>query len=321
MKALVTGGTGFIGSQVVQALLSCGHAVRLLSRRPEMPESLKEKNIEIVQGDLEDPGSVVDAMDSIELFYHIGEIKNLTKAQADKNITLIEKIIDNLDAKGVKRFVFVSSITVAGIPSEQPAGEETTSQVTFNDHYTAYKRSCEGIIRKKTEGCEYAIVRPAPVYGPGSRYLGRMVSVIETLGPIGLPFIGDAKNITPFVQVKDLAEAIVLAGTRPEAAGQIFNLTDGLSHTWLDFFTAIADALHKKVRIIPIPALLLKLPAIPLELFSGFFNVNFDPIKYIDYLSNDLLFDNAKAKSLLNWQPAYSLSEGVKEMVEDYKKV
>ncbi len=320
MKTLITGGTGFIGGHVVQALLDKGHAVRLLSRRPEIPEDLKGKNIEVVRGDLEDPESVINAMEDIDLFYHIGEIKNITRTQAEKNITLVEKITDNLQAKGIKRFVFVSSITVAGIPSEQPANEETASKVLLNDHYTTYKRRCEEIIRGKAEGYEYAIVRPAPVYGPGSRYLGRMVSVIETLGPIGLPFIGDAKNITPFIQVKDLAEAIVLAGTQPEAADQTFNLTDGQNHTWYNFFSAVADALHKKVRIIPIPALLLKLPAIPLDLFSGFLGASFDPVHYVDYISKDLLFDNKKARTLLNWQPAYSLPDGVKEMVEYYKK-
>lgn len=320
MKTLVTGGTGFIGSHVVQSLLAEGQAVRLLSRRPEMPEQLKKKNVEVVQGDLDDPGSVIHAMEDIDLFYHIGEIKNITKAQAEKNIRLMENIVDKLKAKVIKRFVFVSSITVAGIPSEQPAAEDTVTKVILNDHYTAYKRKCEEIIRESTKGCEYAIVRPAPVYGPGSRYLGKMVSVIETLGPIGLPFIGDAKNITPLIQVKDLADAIVLAGQRPEAAGQTLNLSDGLSHTWLDFFTAIAEALHQKIRIIPIPPVLFKLPAIPLDLFSGFFGVNFDPINYVDYVSKDLLFDNAKARTVLNWQPAYSLSEGVAEMVEYYKK-
>ena len=320
MKTLVTGGTGFIGSHVVQSLLAEGHAVRLLSRKQEIPEQLKGKNVEVVQGDLEDPGSVINAMGGVELFYHIGEIKNITKAQAEKNIRLMGKIIENLETKGIQRFVFVSSITVAGIPSELPADEETMPKVILTDHYTTYKRRCEEIIREKARGCEYAIVRPAPVYGTGSRYLGRLVSAIEILGPIGLPFIGDAKNIAPLTQVKDLAKAIVLAGQRSEAAGQTFNLTDGLSHTWFDFFTAIAEALHQKVRIIPIPSLLLKLPAIPLELFSAFLGVNFDPINYVNYFSQDLLFSNARARTVLNWQPEYTLADGVREMVAYYRK-
>lgn len=320
MKTLVTGGTGFIGSHVVHSLLSLGNDIRLLSRRPQLPEQFKGNRVEIAQGNLEDMDSVVTAMEGIDLFYHIGEIKNLTEAQAVKNIRLVEKIIENLEAKGIQRFVFVSSITVAGIPSELPADEETMPKVLLTDHYTTYKRRCEEIIRERARGYEYAIVRPAPVYGTGSRYLGRLVSAIEMLGPIGLPFIGDAKNIAPLIQAKDLAEAIVLAGQRPEAAGQTFNLTDGLSHTWLDFFTAIAEALHQKVRIIPIPSLLVKLPAIPLGLFSAFLGVNFDPINYVNYVSQDLHFSNARARTVLNWQPEYTLADGVREMVACYRE-
>jgi UDP-glucose 4-epimerase len=319
MKALVTGGTGFIGSSVVDYLLTEGHRVRLFSRRPGIPESLQEKSVEAFQGDLENTDSVIEAMNGIDVFYHIGEIKNTTRAQSEKNVDLLRKIVGYSDAKGVRRLVFVSSITVAGIPSEFPADEDTKPRAMLRDHYTEYKRRCEDIIGTRTGAFEYAVVRPAPVYGPGSRYLGRLVRGIELLGPVGLPFIGTARNNTPLIHVKDLARAICLAGVQPAAAGQVFNLTDGLHHTWFDFFSAIARELGKSMRIIPIPALLLKIPALPVDLLSAFFSMELDPVRYLDYFSRDLIFDNAKARSLLNWTPEYSLHEGVREMVAHYK--
>jgi len=320
MKALVTGGTGFIGSPVVDRLLAEGHVVRLFSRKPKVPERLQCRNVEAYQGDLEDASSLIKAMEGVDTLFHIGEIKNITKFAAEKNVKLVEQIVEHVTATGVKRFVFVSSITVAGIPSSLPAREETEPDIALQDQYTAYKRRCEEIIRGKTEGCEFAIMRPAPVYGPGSRYLGRMVSAIEILGPLGLPFIGDAKNLAPLIHVQDLSAAICRAGTVPAAAGQTFNLTDGLSHSWFDFFHAVSEALGKKLRIVPLPSLLLKLMGAPIELFSGFFGINLDPIHYVDYFSKNLLFDNAKAKALLDWQPEYSLPDGVREMVAYYKR-
>ena len=319
MKTLVTGGTGFIGSPVVDRLLAEGHVVRLFSRKLKIPERLQGRNVEAYQGDLENAASLIKAMEGVDTLYHIGEIKNITKLAAEKNVKLVEQIAEHVTATGVKRFVFVSSITVAGIPSSLPATEETEPAIALQDQYTAYKRRCEEIIREKTEGCEYAVIRPAPVYGPGSRYLGRMVSAIEILGPIGLPFIGEAKNLAPLIQVRDLAAAICRAGTVPAAAGQTFNITDGLSHSWFDFFLAVSEALGKKLRIVPLPSLLLKLMGAPIELFSGFFGINLDPIHYVDYFSKDLLFDNAKAKALLDWHPTYSLPDGVREMVACYK--
>lgn len=318
MKTLVTGGTGFIGSPVVDGLLDGGHTVRLFSRRPLLPPSLRGRDIEVVQGRLEDAPSLVKAMEGMEVFYHIGEIKNVSAAAAGKNIALMEQIVANLAGNGIQRFVFISSITVAGIPAAVPALEETAPATALHDHYTDYKRRCEEIIREKVTDSTYAIIRPAPVYGPGSRYLGKLITAVRLFGPTGLPFIGSAKNRAPLIHVKDLAGAIVRAGLQQEASGETFNLIDGADHTWLDFLAAIGKAVHKNVRIIAVPPLLLKFAALPFDLFSGFLGIRLDPATYLDYFSADLLFDNAKARRLLAWEPAYTLAEGIEDMVSSY---
>ncbi len=257
-------------------------------------------------------------MEGIDVFYHIGEIKNISRSSAEKNVKVMEQIVANLAAKGIRRFVFISSITVAGIPSAIPAREETAASTVLQDHYTDYKRRCEEIIRNDTKACESAIIRPAPVYGPGSRYLGKLVQTIRMFGSIGLPFIGNAKNIAPLIHVQDLATAIVLAGVRQEAAGQTFNLTDGTNHTWLDFFSAVGEATGKNVRVFAISPLFLKLSALPFDLVSGFLGIHLDPVNYLTYFSSDLFFDNTKARSLLDWKPTHTLADGVKEMVAYY---
>ncbi len=319
IKALVTGGTGFIGSHVVDRLLADGHAVRVLSRKAE--SSQRGKNgVEIVQGDLEAPATVIAAMEGMDIFYHIGEIKNVRKAASEKNVNLMRAIIENISAGGVRRIVFVSSITVAGIPAETPADEDTKPAVVLNDHYTAYKRECERLLVDNLQGCEYSIIRPAPVYGPGSRYLGRLVNAVERYGPVGVPFIGNARNIAPLIYVKDLAEAVYLSGLKPAAAGRKFNITDGLSHSWHDFFSAISGFLGKKLRIVPLPPFFLKMAALPLDLLSGFFGVEIDPLRYVDYFSKDIYFDNARACNLLGWRPYYGLEDGIKEMMDWYRK-
>lgn len=319
MKALVTGGTGFIGSQVVDRLLEEGHAVRLFSRKGEVPERLKGKNVEAFRGDLEDPSSVIGAMEGVDVFYHVGEIKNTTRAATQRNVRLMERILERLESKGVKRLVFISSVTVSGIPSTVPADEETKPDKVLHDQYTWYKRRCEELIAAKRCGVEYAIVRPAPVYGPGSRYLGRLIRSLEKAGLLGFPFVGNARNLAPLIYVKDLARAIYLAGIKPAASGQIFILTDGLRHTWFDFFSSISEALGKKLRIFPFPPLMLKMPAIPFDLFSGIFGLELNLSRYADYFSRDIYFDNARARSLLDWQPGYGLDEGVREMVRSYR--
>jgi nucleoside-diphosphate-sugar epimerase len=318
MKALVTGGTGFIGSSVVDLLLREGHSVRLFSRRRELPEGLKEKDIEVFRGDLKDFASVIRAMDGIDLFFHIGEITNITEAASFNNVKLIEQILTAVIEKEIRRFIFVSSLTVAGIPSVIPANEDTEPEVILEDHYTSYKRKSERLIINTIPG-RYVILRPSPVYGPGSRYFVNFIRAVDKFGPIGFPFIGNAKNLAPLIYVKDLARAIYLSGLLPAASGQIFNLTDGIRHSWLDFLTSIAGLLDRKLRIMPIPPLLLKIPAIPLDMLSGMIGIKIDPVHYVNYFSKDLFFDNAKAKNLLNWHPEFSLDDGAKEMVKFYR--
>jgi UDP-glucose 4-epimerase len=320
MKVLVTGGTGFVGRGVVDLLAGGNHAVRLFSRKPSLSENWAGGNVEFFHGDLEDFSSVARAMEGIEVFFHIGEIKNISKAAARRNIRLVEQITDNLGKKGVRRFVFVSSITVAGIPSALPATEETSPDIIFDDHYTSYKRECERYIAGNSGDVQYAVIRPAPVYGPGSRYLGRIVGTVKKLGPVGLPFPGDARNLAPLIYVNDLAKAIYLSGFADGAVDQIFNITDGVRHSWFDFISSITEFYGKRLRIVPVPPFLFKFPSFFLDLFSGIFGFELDMQHYLDFFSKNIFFDHSKAKNLLAWEPGYLvLAEGVKEMLGSFK--
>ncbi len=318
MKALVTGGTGFIGRHVVFELLKEAHSVRILSRRDTIPEQLTRMDVEVVKGNLENFTTVSDAMENTDVVYHIGEIKNRTRGAAEKNVKLMEHILEHFSVKGSKRLVFVSSITVAGIPSVLPADEDTKPAVILQDHYTSYKRSCEEMLKSGAFKNEYVIVRPAPVFGPGSRYLGRLVNTIKYVGPVGLPFIGNARNAAPLIYVKDLARAIYLAGVIPEASGQTFNLTDGQNHSWFDFFNEIAGLLGKKLKILPLPPAVLKISALPLDLFTGFLGLELDATHYVEYFSHNLIFSTEQTRAILGWEPRYTLQDAVKEMVNSH---
>src|SRR5512144_1950216 len=121
MKALVTGGTGFIGRQVVDLLVENGHSVRLFSRRPGLPANVAGKDVSLFPGDLRNPDSLLDAMDGMEVFYHIGELRNTSRRAAESNVELVKRVAGHLGRAGIRRSVFISSLTVAGIPSSTPA--------------------------------------------------------------------------------------------------------------------------------------------------------------------------------------------------------
>jgi nucleoside-diphosphate-sugar epimerase len=319
MKALVTGGTGFIGSNVVDLLVADGHSVRLFSRKAGLPARFSGKDVSAFGGDLEDAESVLRAMTGMDVFYHIGEIKNTTPRAVKNNVKLMEEVVGHLDASGIKRIVFISSISVAGIPEVKPATEETPSRLPLRDPYTRYKEQCEKLLSEKTAGTDYAVIRPGVVYGSGSRYLSGLISAVDRLGTLGIPFIGQGKSIAPLVHVKDLARAVYRAGIEDAAAGRIFNITDGIHETWSDFLHAIGSALGKEIRILPVPPLLFSVPALFFDLLAGLFGATMSLDAFVSYVTTDLLFSNDRALRLLHWMPEYSLAQGVEEMVSEYR--
>lgn len=84
MKALVTGGTGYIGNHVVNLPLEHGHHVRLCSRKAELLVRLAGNDVSLFSGDLRDQASLSPAMNGMDVFYHIGEIRNTTSPDNSK---------------------------------------------------------------------------------------------------------------------------------------------------------------------------------------------------------------------------------------------
>jgi nucleoside-diphosphate-sugar epimerase len=316
MKALLTGGTGFVGGHVADLLLEEGHNVRLLSRRPTLPERLNGRGLEHASGNLENPRSVIDAMDAIDVFFHVGEIRSSSISACRKNVELMAGIVSSADEKSIKRIVFVSSITVAGIPSAVPATEDAAPAVRLDDQYTSYKRTCEQMLADDPSGADYAIVRPGIVIGPRSINLKKMLSAAEKIGTLALPFVGAGRNIAPFIHVKDLAKAIYFAGVKPAGSKRTFNITDGLPHTWRELFDAIGEAASRKLRILPLPPQCLEIPAAVIDCLAPALDIRPDLRKYVHYFSRDLYFSNETAKNVLGWEPLHQdLKRDIKEMI------
>ena len=319
MRTFVTGGTGFIGSHVVDLLLENGHSVTLLLRRPSVPAAWNGRDVTVAQGDLREPGPVIDAMKGADVVFHIGEVRSTTAGNAAVNVELVKRMVMALGPSEVKRLVFVSSISVAGIPLAIPANEDTPALQDLRDQYTEYKRKAEELIRQSPSGVEHVIVRPGVVYGPGSRRLGSMIDAIRRFGPLGLPFIGAGTNLLPLIHMKDLARAVYLAGTVPSAANQTLNITDGERRTWMSFFTAIAEGQHKRFRLIPVHPALVKFPAMFVDLFTGIFGQSLDLPAFVSYVTRDVHFDCGRAKSVLGWEPSYrDLRDAMRDMVAWY---
>jgi dihydroflavonol-4-reductase len=174
MRALLTGGTGFVGAAVARALLRAGWEVRALARPGSDRRNLAGLSLEIVSGDLNDPASLEPAARGCEALFHVAADYRLGARHPQElyrtNVEGTRSVLAAARAAGVRRTVYTSSVATIGIPADGSPGNETTP-VTLADMVGHYKRSkflAEEVAREAVRaGSSVVIVNPSTPVGPG----------------------------------------------------------------------------------------------------------------------------------------------------------
>jgi dihydroflavonol-4-reductase len=219
MKALVTGGTGFVGSHVVRALIDDGVAVRVLARPGSDRRALAGLPIEIAEGDLAEPRSLPAALHGVDELYHVAADYRLWAPDPAVlyrvNVGGTRALLLAAAAAGVARVVYTSSVGALGIPADgRPGTEETPVQLA--DMVGDYKRSKFLAEREAADAAErgvpVVIVNPSAPVGPWDwkpTPTGRML--VDYLKGRMLAYLATGLNI---VHVRDVARGHVLAARR-----------------------------------------------------------------------------------------------------------
>ena len=173
---LVTGGTGFVGSAVVRALLEAGHDVRVLARPKSDRRNLADLAVKVVEGSLEDAPSLARAVAGCRYLFHaaadyrlwVPDPAQMFRANVEGTRILMKAALD----ASVERVVYTSSVATLGLVSEGTADEQTPS--TLEDMVGPYKRSkfqAEGVVRDlvAARGLPAVIVNPSAPVGPQDR--------------------------------------------------------------------------------------------------------------------------------------------------------
>ena len=128
MKTLVTGGTGFVGANVVRALMKRGAEVRALVRPRSDTRNLDSLEVELVAGDLRDRGSLEAALEGCDIVYHVGAMYALWARNPreiyDSNVTGTINILEAAEQAGVQKIVYTSSVATIGLPKDGTLGTE-----------------------------------------------------------------------------------------------------------------------------------------------------------------------------------------------------
>lgn len=247
MHVLVTGGAGFIGSHVADALLERGARVRVLDDLSTGDPLALDPAVELVVGDVAEPDDVVKAIGDVDAVVHLAAHRSvlrsiespLTSDRVNTHGTLV--VLEAAREAGVRRVVAASSSSVYGGADVRPTPEDHV--LTPRSPYAVSKLAGEHYCRVFTElhGIETVSLRFFNVYGPrqspDSRYAAVIPLFIDALSRAERPTVhGDGLQSRDFTFVNDAAEACARSlVARPEnCAGKAYNIAGGGAHSLLD---------------------------------------------------------------------------------------
>ena len=315
MKILITGGTGFIGSRLVESL-SKDNKLIVLSRKKIKSQN---KNIIFLEGSLEDKNSLLNATKSVDIVIHCAALLGGSLVSYNDlervNVLGTKNLLDACLINNIKKIVHISSVAVFGI-FDGIVNEKTICK-PFSDYDKTKYDSEKLVIDYFKKGLDFVIIRPSMVYGPGEEK--NKAKLFRYVQNKKFWIIGDGKNKLALIYIDNLVDGIILALKNRKAIGQIYILSDEKNYTLGGFIKIIADELDMKLPF-KIPKPVAYLFAIPLEILS-FFKINV-PLTFsrIRTLTSNRGFNISKAKKELNYHPKINLEEGVKKTIKWYKQ-
>ena len=239
MRLAITGGTGFVGSHLIDAALAEGHRVKALTRR----EQPVREGLEWIAGDLQDREALDRLVDGADAIIHVAGTISATNAAAFKkgNITGTLAMLAAATAGGVQRFVHVSSL----------AAREPKLSL-----YGGSKAKAEELVH--SSGLDWAIVRPPAVYGPGDKETLELFRMAK-LGLMLMP----PRGRVSVIHADDLARLLLALAAPGVPSNILVEADDGKPGGWShrEFARALAAAVGTRPAIISSPGLLLRLAA------------------------------------------------------------
>ena len=302
MNILVTGGAGFIGSHIVDALLDAGHTVTVLDNLRSGNPSFVHVGARFVHGDVRNPHmlELFRAMEFDAVYHEAAQTQvPLSMEQpgydADENIMGLINVLEFCRKKQIKKVIFSSSAAVYGDTPHVPVTEDILPDPTSFYGLTKWMSERYLALYREAYGLQYTVLRYSNVYGPRQGNGGEG-GVIYTLAHAihhdqALTVFGDGTQTRDFIYVKDVAVANAQALTKGE--GHIFNISSGIE-------TSIAD----------IVAIMKNHSRTPLDVV---YQAPRNGDIYRSSLANDA------ACQVLGWKPAVSLDEGIRTTMEYYR--
>jgi UDP-glucose 4-epimerase len=299
---VILGGLGFIGSHLSRALVQEGFPVRIFDKLYASRELIKdiEPYVEVVEGDVERPQDVLDALSGGEICFHLihttvpGSSMQDPGYDVQSNVVSSARWISQLNRTSIRRLIFISSGgTVYGIPQTNPVTEDHPTNPLCS--YGISKLSIEKyiLLYGQIYGIDSKILRPSNVYGEGQKLninqgvIGVFADRLIREEPIEI--WGDGTSRRDYLYIEDLVSGL-LQIIKYQGPDTIFNISTGEGHSTLEIVEILTEMIGKKPQII------------------------YKPPRGFDVPVNVL--SSQKLRKETGWRPRITLREGIGRYIQ-----
>lgn len=320
MQVFLTGATGFVGGHVLRELASRGHLVRALVRNRKKLEGNQDFIDRVVDGDLSDTRALEEGVAGAEAVIHVAGLlaassrKQFRRVNAEGTHRVLQAA--SRVAKGLERFVYVSSISAAGPsrPGEPLVEDDPPEPISW---YGESKLEGEREARRFEDRFGVTIIRPPIVYGPGDTGTLPFFKMVQS----GRVFsVGDPAMQVSLIYATDLARAIVDAIEKPQASGETFFVSGDARPRVKELVQGIEEALGQEASIIRLPTVVGKVAMAGAEVFGRLGGnaglAGRDKLK--ELMAPGWLCSNKRIKSVLGWRAEVDFKEGLRRSAEWY---
>jgi nucleoside-diphosphate-sugar epimerase len=328
LKTAVTGGTGCLGQALLKQLTKSGFDIQLLVLPQELGCNPVDKNtkIKIVAGDTNSIEALIELTKDCEAVFHLaGKVHSRSRSTTQANDFFrintegTRALIYAAAKNRVRRIVFYSTVGVYGKIADFHGDEQSPCNPL--DSYAKSKYAAEQLILNsiKEKGPEGVVLRFPVAYGPLDR--GNVAKLIASIYHKFFVYFGEGDCLRSMISSENTAGAAIQAALQPEAANQIFCVTDGRDVTLSELVDSICQAFDRSWRPAHIPLAIAEVAGKFGDLIEKIGHIS-SPMNsdQVQKLTKPLTFSCEKAKQILHYKPTGSLYEGISKEIDWLKK-